>query len=273
MRIVTLVENTSISSEYKCKHGLSFYIETEKHKILFDLGSDSLFLKNAQRLGVNISAVDTVVISHGHKDHGGALEVFMEINSKAKIYIRDTAFQSHYTKVLGIPFNVGLNKKLINKSQVVLTGESYIIDDELQVFSGVKERECYSTSNNALFTRTSQGMVLDDFSHEQSLIISENGKHIMFSGCAHSGIVNILNKGEKLIGDNLSTVISGFHLYNPVSKKKEDDNLVAQISKRLTRNKTKYYTCHCTGEKAFQILRKTMNEKIDYLSTGSSIEI
>ena len=77
MRVIVLVENTSISKDYKSKHGLCLYIETKKHKLLFDLGSNSLFLENAVKLGVNITDIDSVIISHGHNDHGGALKKIM----------------------------------------------------------------------------------------------------------------------------------------------------------------------------------------------------
>lgn len=87
IQIISLVENTSSSLELKSKYGLSIYIETDKHKILFDLGPNELFLENAQKLGVNMKMIDTVVISHGHADHGGALAKFMEINHTARIYI------------------------------------------------------------------------------------------------------------------------------------------------------------------------------------------
>ncbi|MDE5597467.1 MAG: MBL fold metallo-hydrolase, partial [Lachnospiraceae bacterium] len=103
MKITTLVENTSILPEYKSKHGLSLYIETVNHKILFDIGSNGLFIENAEKLGIDIRTVDTVVISHGHTDHAGALEKFLEINSTAKIYMKESAFDKHYTKVIGIP--------------------------------------------------------------------------------------------------------------------------------------------------------------------------
>jgi 7,8-dihydropterin-6-yl-methyl-4-(beta-D-ribofuranosyl)aminobenzene 5'-phosphate synthase len=71
MLIKTLVENTAISKDFGSEHGLSLYIETKKHKILFDVGASGLFLQNAKRLGVNIVDVDFLVISHGHCDHGG----------------------------------------------------------------------------------------------------------------------------------------------------------------------------------------------------------
>lgn len=83
MRITSLVENTT-KSELKTKHGLSLYIETKLHKILFDLGSDSTLFENAMKRNIDISKVDTVIISHGHFDHGGALKKFLDINSLAK---------------------------------------------------------------------------------------------------------------------------------------------------------------------------------------------
>lgn len=77
MIIKTLVENTAVSTEYLKRNGLSFYIETKQHKILFDLGPDESFLLNAKKLQVDISDIDTVIISHGHSDHGGALRTFL----------------------------------------------------------------------------------------------------------------------------------------------------------------------------------------------------
>lgn len=80
IKIIVLLENTTKSANLKCKHGLSLYIETESHKILFDFGPNDLFLKNAEVLGVDIAAVDMAVISHGHVDHCGGLKYFLEKN-------------------------------------------------------------------------------------------------------------------------------------------------------------------------------------------------
>ena len=88
MRIVSLIDNISERNDIASEHGLSFYIETANHKILFDLGASTLFSKNAKTLGIDLALVDTVIISHGHYDHGGGLKHFMTINQKAKIYIK-----------------------------------------------------------------------------------------------------------------------------------------------------------------------------------------
>ncbi|MDD2234946.1 MAG: MBL fold metallo-hydrolase [Desulfitobacteriaceae bacterium] len=87
MLIKTLVENISISKDFGNEHGLSLYIETKKHKILFDVGASELFLQNAKKLDVNITDVDILVISHGHYDHGGGLKVFLQENSAATVYL------------------------------------------------------------------------------------------------------------------------------------------------------------------------------------------
>ena len=93
MKITILVENTTIDTRLTPKHGLSIYIETNKHKVLFDLGPDDTYLVNARILGIDLSQVDTVVLSHGHKDHGGALSGFLKVNSKARIYLHRQAFE------------------------------------------------------------------------------------------------------------------------------------------------------------------------------------
>lgn len=273
MILKTLVENTSISAYYKNKHGICFYIETDNHKILFDLGKNGLFLENARKMGVDISDIDTVIISHGHVDHGGALNLFLKNNSKAKVYIRNNAFDKHYTTLLGLKIDVGIDSSLKHHPQVVLTGSKLVLDDELTLFSDVENKECPAESNNKLFVKRGEDISIDDFSHEQSLIISENGKLILITGCSHAGIINIKNKAEHLKNDKIAYVIGGFHLYNPISRITEIKELIQEIADRLNDNSTYYYTCHCTGEKAFNKMKEVLSERLDYLYTGSKIEI
>ncbi len=85
MKLVTLVENKTESEKLRNKHGLSFYIESNEVKIIFDTGPDDTFLKNANKLGIEVSDVDFLIISHGHVDHGGGIETFIKYNHKARI--------------------------------------------------------------------------------------------------------------------------------------------------------------------------------------------
>ena len=272
MKVKVLVENTSVSSKYKSKHGLCLYIQTAKHKILFDLGSNGLFLENARKLGVNIAEIDTVVISHGHVDHAGALSLFLQNNHSAKIYVRESAFDRHYTKVLGLPFSVGLDRALKNNKQLVFTNETEVIDDELTLFSDVEPKELTSSSNRALLSEIDGKKQIDNFLHEQNLLITEGNKAVLFAGCAHAGIVNIKARAEQLTNAHLK-IIGGFHLYNPISKKHESKELVDKIAERLDDRETHYYTCHCTGQWAYGIMKERLKDNLQHLSTGEEIVI
>ena len=84
MRIVTLMEDTACAPEFAYEHGLSFYIEANSQKLLFDMGQTDLFLRNAQALGVPLDKVDAAFVSHGHYDHGGGLAAFLKVNDHAR---------------------------------------------------------------------------------------------------------------------------------------------------------------------------------------------
>ncbi|MGF7050065.1 7,8-dihydropterin-6-yl-methyl-4-(beta-D-ribofuranosyl)aminobenzene 5'-phosphate synthase [Paenibacillus sp. DS2015] len=273
MQIKVLVENTTISSQYRSKHGLCVYIETQKHKILFDLGSDQLFLENASKLSVDIEDIDIVVISHGHKDHGGALRIFLQHNSKAKIYIHQLAFQEYYTSVIGFKYYIGLDRSLANNDRFILIEDDYIIDDELQLFSNIQEHELCSKSNDSLYIKTNGKYLQDTFLHEQNLIITADNTKVLVAGCAHNGIVNILNNAEQCCDSDMDVVISGFHLFNPVSRKSESEELIKGIANQLSTKQTQFFTCHCTGKKAYHMLKTMMGDNLMYLPTGSCLEI
>ena len=191
MRIISLVENTT-KSELKTKHGLSLYIETKSHKILFDLGSDSTLFENAMKRNIDISKVDTVIISHGHFDHGGALQKFLDINSVANIYVQKEAFEPHYSKTLFLKIPVGIDSQLKSNRQIKLLNGNYKIDEELSLFTVSKTNKFYSPANNALYDKKGK----DTFGHEQNLIISEN-KVVVIMGCGHAGVVNIMEEAKK----------------------------------------------------------------------------
>lgn len=274
MVITTLVENTSLSKEYRCKHGLSLHIRTNRHNILFDLGSNGLFTENATKLNIDISDVDILIISHGHKDHGGALKLFLQHNSKAKIYIHKNAFNKYYTSVLGgLKFYVGLDDRLEFNERIIFTEDLFEVDEDICLFSNVPKRYETANLNKSLFIKIDNKYYEDNFTHEQNLLIRENEKYVLIAGCAHKGIVNIVEKAEEITSSELSAAISGFHLFNPVIKKSEDIRFINNIAEYLKDKKAMFYTCHCTGTKAFNILKENLKDKIMYLSTGQVIEL
>ena len=273
VKFVVLLENTKESSKLKCKHGLSLYAETEAHKILFDMGPNALLLKNAEALGVNIADIDIAVISHGHVDHCGGLKYFLEKNQKAKIYIRPQAAEKHYVKVLGIPFYAGINRSLLPSDRFVWTDDTHVIDNELMLFSDVVGKFPLPKSDNNLFVKRNGKMTADDFCHEQNLLIASGGSRILLCGCAHAGIVNIVSRAKELIGSEPSAVIGGMHLYEPTKKRYESDEYIYGVADALSKTSSSYYTCHCTGGKAYERMKVRLGARLTYLRTGSEFRI
>lgn len=278
MIIKTLVENTSISKKFKNEHGLSLYIKTNKHDILFDLGASNLFFENANTLSVDVLEIDTIVISHGHYDHAGGLEKILELNSKANIYIKKDAFNNFYSNREGEMVYIGLAKNLLDKAliesqRIIVSRDCHIIDEELELYSKLETKNYLPEGNKDLFKKDSDFLIPDDFSHEQYLIIKEGNKTILLTGCAHKGIVNIVEEFIKLKNYSPDYVIGGFHLLKEPMRSSKGQRRIEEIAKYLKGVGAKYYTCHCTGNKAYKILKEILGDRIEYLSTGSQIEI
>ena len=263
MRITSLVENTT-KSELRAKHGLSLYIETKGHKILFDLGPDNTLFENAAKRNIDLSKVDTVIISHGHVDHGGALKRFLDVNHTAKIYVRRAAFEPHYSKTLFLKIPVGIDASLKSNEQIVLLDDDFTIDDELSLFTVSNTDRLYSPVNNVLYDKSGK----DRFGHEQNLVIRES-RTALIMGCGHAGIANIMEKAQAYQPD---ICVGGFHLYNPITGKPVSEELLSGIASELqSYRNTEFYTCHCTGEKAYRFFAQRL-DNIHYLSCGESVE-
>ena len=258
MKIVCLVENTSVNDELQSEHGLSLYIETEKHKILFDMGQTDLFAENAKKLGVDLSEVDVAILSHGHYDHGGGLKKFLEINKRVPVYISKYAFESYYN---GTEKYIGLDVSLCESKRIVYTDNVIEIAEGLTLYHCNDRAKSYDLGSFGLNKLEENEFVPDDFLHEQYLCIEENGKKVLISGCSHKGILNIVEwfKPDVLIG--------GFHF----SKLPLDETL-ERYAKILDNYDTAYYTCHCTGEAQYQFMKKWMS-RLSYVSVGDIIGI
>ena len=257
MRITSLLENTTNRTDMKTEHGLSLYIETETHKILFDMGQTAFFADNAEALGIDLSAVDIAILSHGHYDHGGGLRKFLELNRHAPVYIHRDAFCPHYN---GAEKYIGLDPSLAEEPRFVFTEDRAEIGEGLTVFSCNGWKRRYAIESAGLTEKAGECFIPEDFRHEQYLLICEKGKRVLISGCSHKGILDIT---EWFSPDIL---VGGFHF-----SKKPLDGTLTEAAKRLAVYPTEYYTCHCTGEAQFSYMKEYMRN-LRYLSCGESIE-
>ncbi|MBR4760946.1 MAG: MBL fold metallo-hydrolase [Lachnospiraceae bacterium] len=276
MRIVNLIENTEGRSGCVNEHGLSFYIETEKHKALLDLGQTDNSLRNAKVLGIDLKTVDTVILSHGHYDHSGGIMFFAGVNDRAGIYMQKSAGGEYYADdgklAAGDRYRyIGIDKEILKLPQVRLIQGDHVIDDELKVFTISKRTHVLPFTNKRLLLKTEDGFVSDDFLHEHFLVVKEKGLTVLMSGCAHNGILSILDAYEKKYGGFPDIVISGFHLMVKREYRENELEEVRAIAEELCRYPARFYTCHCTGIPAFEEMKKIMCDQLEYLHSGEEV--
>ncbi|AEV29159.1 metal-dependent hydrolase, beta-lactamase superfamily II [Sphaerochaeta pleomorpha str. Grapes] len=274
MIIKALVENSSCNPSLGEEHGLSLFIETNSKKILFDTGASALFNENAQKLGVDLKRVDLAVISHGHYDHGGGLKTFLALNPTALVYVRENAFGPFYSERAGNSYEyIGLDSSLAKETQIIPTKEQLQLTEGISLFSAVWGTQYFPSGNCSLFKKEGRDYVPDDFSHEQNLVIEEDGICLLVAGCAHRGIVNILEHFYRERGNYPTHVIGGFHLFNHRTGKPESKETLSGIAHYLLNTGARFYTCHCTGEESFGFLRSKLGDHIEYLPGGKILTI
>ncbi|MCQ2467844.1 MAG: MBL fold metallo-hydrolase [Clostridia bacterium] len=283
MKIICLIENTlqDYSSDLLSEHGLSLYIETANHHIIADTGASGKTWVNATKLGVDLSTVDMVFLSHGHYDHtGGALILNSKLKEGTPIYVAKNYDESHFNCAHQPAKMIGVDRQLTRLPNIkVIEEEVTKIDAEVEFLKDAKmTAELPIDSSNLKTLKGSPlEMITDDFNHEMYLVLIEGDKKILISGCAHKGIVNIVNHFIKTYSKAPDVVVSGFHMrkdtpYSPEEMVAIQDT--ASTLMEITKDAgTVFYTTHCTGDEAFGILHDEMGDKIKYLRTGAQIEI
>lgn len=271
LKIINLVEDTKGREGCGHEHGLSFYLETKKHKLLMDTGATGLFLENAQALGVDVTQVDTVILSHGHYDHSGGLLSFAKVNPKAQIYMRDTAGEAYYHVTDTLEKYIGIDKEILSLPQLVMVKGEKRLDEELSLFGGITGRKYPAKSNLQLKKKEGNVFVQDTFGHEQCLAIEQEGKRILLSGCAHNGILNILDRYREIYGGMPDMVISGFHMMKKGEYTEEETETIVSTARELKQTGALFYSGHCTGQTAFALMKEIMGEQLRAIHSGESI--
>ncbi len=282
MKITCLIENTGPTGTNGStpgltpKHGLSLFIETRDQTLLFDTGPDQTFLANANHLGLDLKQVDHAFISHGHRDHGGGIPGFQKLNKTAPIYMEKGAMDKFHAKMFFFfSKGIGLDNLGIEQDQCKFISQDTKLNNTMEIFTGFSSQGFIPRGNASLYRTTSHGKKPDNFSHELALLISEDNTTVLFTGCSHSGIGNMVSTVLERTGlTSIDHVIGGFHLFNPLNRRTESrermDLLIDQLS---AFPHTRFITGHCTGSKALSYLQKRLGGQVSALETGARITI
>ena len=262
MKWTVLSDNRSCDDSLETEHGLSILLETDKHRILLDTGASDVFIRNAEKMGIDLSTVDYVFISHGHSDHAGGLKYLMEINKKAKVIVSPNAINGKFFSKRRYFHSITTEWSEGYGDRFLMTDKTCAVAEDIHVIAHIPQIHPMPQGNRHLFVENVDGgYVNDDFRHELALYTDG----LLFTGCAHSGLENILAACPYPV----KTVVGGFHLLDDHESEEE----LAELAKRLTRAypNTQFYNSHCTGDKVFATLKTIMGEHLHAFSCGMTI--
>lgn len=242
MKLTVLTDNnTYIDRYYLGEPAVSYYIEDEGTKVLFDAGYSDVYLRNAEALGIDLCAVDAIVLSHGHNDHTRGLTFFPQTADRKHVYAHPLAFEQKEADGLDIG-SVLSREQMSERFELHLSAEPVRISEHL-LFLGEIERTTDFENLQSIGSRLVCGRPVPDYLPDDSALVYESTEGIyIITGCSHAGICNILEYAKKVTGrSRICGVIGGFHLMDAqsVQLRKTVDYFARADIRSL-------YPCHCT---------------------------
>ena len=256
--------------------GLSVYVEFEGKRYLLDTGASHLFAKNAKVMGVDLSKVDIGILSHAHYDHGNGMARFFALNRTAPFYLRKGAAENcyHAHKLFGkltyheyIGIHKGWLKRFADRiryaeGDMQIAPNVYLVPHKTAGLESIGERAHLSVKENGTYR-------YDSFDHEQSLVFDTPQGLFIMNSCSHAGADNIVKEIEATFpGKKIYAILGGFHLF------RSKDEVVRAFAERLRElDVQKIYTGHCTGNRAYEILREVLGDRVQQMRCGMVVTV
>lgn len=266
MKVSVLSADTALPG-FASEHGLSLFIEARGHRFLFDTGRSALFTNNAERMGIDPCGTDFIILSHGHSDHAGGIDAVLQ-KVRMPVYAGRGAFERHLSKTAG--GLVDISAVTGYRDLVEEVGGSHEISGGFLLFPCDVSKHQQPPSNSRLMTERDGVLVPDDFCHERNLLFEEDGLLVVITGCAHKGILNILDEAERICGRTPDVLIGGMHLTDPRGTEFDGDT-AGELCRRM--GDGMMIAGHCTGEGPISIMQDRMGERFVRLDAGLEFEV
>jgi len=253
MKLTVLIDNNTLIDRYFLgEPGVSYLIEDEGKKVLFDVGYSDAFITNARKLSMDLLDVDFVVLSHGHLDHTWGLIPLIRLYTEGmieKLQVKKPTLVTHpltlSSRTLGDLPEIGFllsEDKLSGYFDVELSREPVNLTERL-VFLGEIERTNEFEAKNPIGRILDSGVEKDDFLVDDSaLAYKSSAGLVIITGCSHAGICNIVEYARKVCSDErVVDIVGGFHLLDP-----SVEQLEGTIEYMESLCPGSVHACHCT---------------------------
>lgn len=276
MKITVLVENTG-PSELIIEHGLSLYIEFNDKKYLLDAGPSDSFFKNAHALSIDLDRVDKAVLSHGHYDHGDGFMVFLNQYKDKVVYGAKNIFDDYYSGSGGSVHYIGLSSKLKQmKNRFNTTLKDTKIDEKIYLILDDVSNTKEIGVQKKLYKKVDDVLQPDNFDHELSLVFDTPKGLVICNSCSHAGLESIVDNIKKRLNKPVYAYVGGLHMKstkNHIETSSFTEEQIQNLCIFIEKNIQYVLTGHCTGNVSYDLLKKYLKDRIDFLTTGKTIEI
>jgi 7,8-dihydropterin-6-yl-methyl-4-(beta-D-ribofuranosyl)aminobenzene 5'-phosphate synthase len=274
---ITILCNNSVKTFSKCigEHGFSTHIEIGKDSFLFDTGSGIGIIENSIILKKDIRSIKYLILSHGHRDHCGGLEKVLQYKGTATpVLAHSEIFTEKYSSLnkklffAGIPYRREYLETLGAKFRFIRDFSE--ISNNVYMSGEIRRANSFELPEKALLIKNNKNEYeTDPLLDDNSMVIKTKKGLVLILGCAHAGLVNIMDYvSSKMNINRFYAVIGGTHL------KEANEERISKTIETLKRyNVSKIMTCHCTGLEKESILKEKFGKKFFFAEVGTEFNI
>lgn len=278
MKVVILIDNNPDSEGiFLTEHGISIYFDADGLKWLFDVGASPDFAINARKMGVEIEDIDYLILSHAHRDHTGGLEYFLRRNKKARVImtpVSNSRLFVSYRKQ--IKHDITINYKIVSDfaDRFIFAESNLSLSANVTIIQNIPKIDPLPKANCLLFGSDENGEYPDDFRHEIALTVRVKEGIVLFSGCSHHGILNILRAASQIYKEEtLAATIGGTHLldsdWNDHFETTDEISGMANTIAQQYPN-MRLITGHCTGRLAKRQFSAILSDRFQLFNSGTT---
>ena len=274
IKITTLSENTA-NYGYLAERGLSILVEVDEAKILIDTGLSFSAVHNAQLMGIDLSKIDCIVLSHGHVDHTGGLRDVLKIRREVEVVAHPDIWVPKYVRRdgesreqhNGMPFT---QEELESQgARFNLAREPVHIAENILTTGEIPMLSSYEEIENKLFIKEAEMLRPDPLADDLALIIDTDFGLVVVLGCAHRGMINTLHHAQNLTGKELVyAVIGGTHLFR--ASEERMDRTIANLKETGVQ---RIGVSHCTGFRASARLAREFEDMFFLNNAGTKLTL